>query len=332
MRSFVLNGHALVISVAAALLVACGGSQPSSMPQSAASVPQAHQHAAGISTSTFTSGIYVSENLSHGSGVFGYPTNNRRNRGPICSVSAQPTYNVAVDNAGNLIVPNSDGTIAVFQGPDMCGPKLGSFNTRYGFDYPVDVTSPDAVNGTIAVGIEQIGGSGEGIIELCTLKGGCTTGLMGGMDFLFAVAMNKKGDCWASSAQPTALTYFAGCSGFGRATTGYENSDAGGLDIDNNGNLVSISCSPVTCSTPVLYVYSGCNPTCKKIGGPFSLLGKSVYGHLNGNGTRFAAADERGQIDVYKYAPTTLTYLYSFSNGLSASRRIGVAYNPRSGE
>ena len=214
----------------------------------------------------------------------------------------------------------------------MCGPKVGSFNTRYGFDYPVDVTSPDAVNGTIAVGIEQIGGSGEGIIELCTLKGGCTTGLMGGMDFLFAVAMNKKGDCWASSAQPTALTYFAGCSGFGRATTGYENSDAGGLDIDNDGNLVSISCSPVTCSTPVLYVYSGCNPTCKKIGGPFSLQGKSVYGHLNGNGTRFAAADERGQIDVYKYTPTNLTYLYGFSNGLSASRRIGVAYNPRSGE
>jgi hypothetical protein len=152
------------------------------------------------------------------------------------------------------------------------------------------------------------------------------------MDFVAAVAMSKKGDCWASSAVPTALTYFKDCSATAQSATGYENSDAGGLDIDNNGNLVSISCSEVSCSTPVLYVYSGCNPKCKKVGGPFPLQGASWYGHLNEDSTRFAAADyEYGQVDVYKYSPTTVTYLYSFNSGLN-SDISGAAYNPRSKE
>ncbi|MBV9648487.1 MAG: hypothetical protein JO043_13550 [Candidatus Eremiobacteraeota bacterium] len=341
MRAIVLGCYARIIGAAAALLAGCGGSQPTivapdAMLQSAASVPRAHQHAVlGNSNPALTTGIYVSEDLSRRSGIFGYPSDNRKNRGPICSQKAQPTYDIAVDNGGNLIVPNSDGTITVFQGPDMCGRKLGTFHTIYNADYPVDASSPDAANGTIAVGIEQLDGSGDGIVELCTLKSGCTTSLTGGgsIDFLFAVAMSKKGDCWASSAVPTALTYWAGCAGLGQPTTGYENSDAGGLDIDNNGNLVSISCSPVNCSTPVLYVYSGCNPGCKRIGGPFPLHGRSQYGHLNGNSSRFAAADyEVGQIDIYRYTPTSLTYLYTFSHGLSGGGRMGVAYNPRSKE
>ncbi len=43
----------------------------------------------------------------------------------------------------------------------------------------------------------------------------------------------------------------------------------------------------------------------------------------------FAADFEFGQVDVYKYGPTSLTYEYSFNNGLSASDDVeGVAVNP----
>jgi hypothetical protein len=278
-----------------------------------------------------TSGIYVSERQSSESDVFGYASNDRQNRGPICAENSQPTYDLAVDGRGDLIVPNPSDTVTVFKGPGMCGRKLGTLQTIYS---AVDVASFNAASGTIAVGIVLDGQSGDGSIQLCTLKKGCYANLTDGtqMDFVAAVAMSKKGDCWASSAVPTALTYFKGCSATAQSATGYENSDAGGLDIDNAGNLVSISCSEVSCSTPVLYVYAGCNPKCKKVGGPFPLQGASWYGHLNATSTRFAAADyEYGQVDVYKYSPTTLTYLYSFNSGLN-SNIAGTAYNPRSKE
>jgi hypothetical protein len=322
---------------AAALLAACGGSPPpigvpGAMPQRTAIIDHDHQRAlfAG-QVLALTSGIYVSENQSSESDVFGYPSNNRKNRGRICSENSQPTYDLAVDGRGNLIVPNPSDTVTVFKGPGMCGRKLGAFHTLF---YPDDAASANAASGTIAVGIVLDGESGLGSIQLCTLKKGCYANLTGGtqMDFIVAVAMSKNGDCWGSSAVPTALTYFKGCSATAQSATGYENSDAGGLDIDNSGNLVSISCSEASCSSPVLYVYSGCSPKCKKVGGPFPLQGASWYGHLNATSTRFAAADyEYGQVDVYKYSPTTLTYLYSFNSGLN-SHITGAAYNPRSQE
>jgi hypothetical protein len=327
---------------AVALLAGCGGSQPpigepGAMPQSPAIARHAAQRSifGTLAPDSAKRGIYASENLSSTADVFGYPISNRNNGAPICSENTESAYDVAVDGSGNLIVPNSYDTITVFKGPNMCGKELGSFRTIWGDDYPVDATSPDAATGTIAVGVVQDDATGVGSIELCTLKSNCKTNLINGykMNLVFAVAMSKKGDCWASSAEPTALTYFSGCSGSGQSATGYENSDAGGLDIDKNGNLVSISCSEASCSTPALYIYSGCNPACKKLGGPFSLQGASLYGHLNEDSTRFAAADyEYGQIDVYKYTRASIRYLYSFNDGLSAGARMGAAYNPRSKE
>jgi hypothetical protein len=83
-----------------------------------------------------------------------------------------------------------------------------------------------------------------------------------------------------------------------------------------------------------VYVYSGCKPACKAIGGPFPLKGTAVYGHLNEDSTSFAAADyQYGQVDVYRYSPTAITYRYSFNNGISVNSGIvGAAYNPRSRE
>jgi hypothetical protein len=330
--------YALSLSATAVFLAGCGGSQPpigapGAMTQSRTIASQAgFASVFGIrAPDSAKRGVYVSENLSSGPDVFGYPNHNRSNGRPICTEDATSTYDIAVDGKGNLIVPDSYDTVTIFKGPKMCGRKLGSFHTIWSTDYPVDATSPNAANGTIAVGVIQDEGSGVGSIELCSLKNNCKTNLVNGsnMNEVFAVAMSKRGDCWASSATPTALTYFKDCSGSGRTATGYENQSTGGLDIDKYGNLVSLSETSAQ-----VYVYSGCNPACKLIGGPFALQGQALYGHLNEGSSQLATADyQHGQIDIYKYTPTSITYMYSFNNGLSTSAsRVGVAYDPRSKE
>jgi hypothetical protein len=82
----------------------------------------------------------------------------------------------------------------------------------------------------------------------------------------------------------------------------------------------------------MVYVYSGCKPSCTLVGGPYALQGLSVFGHLNHQSMTFAAADfQYGQVDVYQYnSPSSFNYYYSFNNGLSASSLVeGVAFNPR---
>ncbi len=59
----------------------------------------------------------------------------------------------------------------------------------------------------------------------------------------------------------------------------------GGLDIDKNGNIVAISAFDSN-----VYVYSGCNPACTLVGGPFPMHGEAVFGHLNKQSMTFALA------------------------------------------
>ena len=74
--------------------------------------------------------------------------------------------------------------------------------------------------------------------------------------------------------------------------------------------------------------------TCTLVGGPFALHGETFWGHLNQDSTAFATANYvAGEVDVYKYSPTALTFLYSFTKGLTPSDSVkGAAYNPRSKE
>jgi hypothetical protein len=339
MKSFSLRKHTLSGGVAVALLAGCGGSQPpvgapGAMPQTSPIATHADRGKSWMLPEA-KSGLYISEyNNRSDAVVLGYPANNRRNGPATCSESIRYARSIAVDMKGNLIVPQGFDEVTVFKGPSMCGPKLGSFGLGWGGD-AVDVASADAADGTIAVAAIQ-DGSGAGSIEVCRIKGGCSTNLGNpDMDFVSGVAVSKNGDCWAASKQGKTrgykafLTYFAGCSGSGQTATHYKNPDTGGLDIDKSGNIVFISYS-----TPAVYVYSGCKPACKAIGGPFPLKGTAVYGHLNEDSTSFAEADyQYGQVDVYRYSPTAITYRYSFNNGISVNSGIvGAAYNPRSRE
>ena len=94
------------------------------------------------------------------------------------------------------------------------------------------------------------------------------------------VAMSNSGDCWVD-AKPTStgganLIYFKGCSGGGKVATGFKNTYYGDVDIDNKGNLVIIDEMALA-----VYIYSGCNPACKVVGGPFPLKAESFFGRLN---------------------------------------------------
>lgn len=327
MKILALRRYAFTISVAAAAasLAGCGRSQPPIGALGAMPPLVLHRQTAPDGK---RGGIYVSAQQS--TRIFGYPKPNRLNGPPICSESVYPTGDVAVDGNGNLIAPVDFTEVLVFKGPRMCGPEVGSVQMCCE-GHAVDAASSDAINGVIVVAALQDGSAG-GSVEVCTLKNGCGTNLKNNhMNFVVGVALAKNGDCWASSQEGhysgAVLTYFKGCSGSGTTATGYRNLEAGGLDIDEHGDLVAISSS----STPAIYVYSGCRPICKLVGGPFSLHGQVEFGHLNRYSTRFAAADYAdGEIDIYKYAPTAVTFLYSFNNGLSPNANVsGAAYNPR---
>lgn len=327
LRRFALYG------LAASLAAGCAGGQAGiSAPGISASNAIAQRRASeparyGILPDAFRRGIYVAE--SFGTTILGYRANNIGNRAPICTVHSEYTNGIAADSDGNLIDPDgASDSIVIFKGPKMCGRKLGAIHDPYG--QPSDASSLHAATGTIAVANAS---SGSASIAVCTLTGGCTKNLPVGSGLEVAgVALASNGDCWASATNSTgvaSLTYFKGCSGSGQTATGFLNSYYGGLDIDGNGHLLAISAFDSK-----LYVYKGCNPACSLFGGPYSLQGEAVFGHLNKKSTEFAAADfVNGSIDVYGYAQKSLTYQYSFNNGLNASLEIeGVTYNFRAEE
>jgi hypothetical protein len=358
---------ALCNAVTAALLASCSGTgtSPSSsvMPGGAASISQASHHGVVVNLiprrflptkwdgrlhgrkapAKAIRGIYMSE--FSGSSVLGYAKNNSANGPSICSESpASEVQGIATDTAGNLIQPDGGTrTVIVYTGPSMCGPPAGTISDPYGA--PTDAASINAMTGSIAVANEFDNPSAPGSISVCSLRTGCTANLTNpAMSQVAGVAMAPNGDCWAdaiNASRVATLTYFAGCTGAGVQATGFTNPYYGGLDIDNHGNLVTISLfTPGSSATSQMYIYSGCNPACTLVGGPFALTpggsqtGGALYGHLARQNERFITADYVfGQADIFAYTGhgTGLSYLYSFNNGLSASLNVeGAAYSPPS--
>jgi hypothetical protein len=322
-------------AVAVGFLSGCAGNGISpSAPATAPQYSSAGVIAALQAPDASKSGLYVSQFDS--TSILAYKSNNKKNGPPTCTIPGVLYLNgVAVDGKGNVIDPDG-GTrsIIIFKGPGMCGAKAASTGDSYG--QPVDAASNDSLNGTIAVANMMDNGSKAGSVSVCTMKGGCKTNLTNSAIFeMVGVAMDTKGNCWASAYSQQflpKLVYFAKCKGAGVVATGYQNTSPGGLDIDSAGHLVTIDTSANNIGA--LIVYSGCNPACTVVGGPFPLHGETFWGHLNQKSTEFATANYvAGEIDVYKYSPTALTFLYSYNNGLTPSASVkGAAYNPRSNE
>jgi hypothetical protein len=295
-----------------------------------------HGHAAkGINPNFMMAagGLYVTEFYS--TDIFAYPHQNTGNGPPSCTIGGVLFPNdVASDDKADVIDPDGgSNTIQVFKGHGKCGALLGTINDPYG--QPVDASSQDAQTGTIAVANLFSTYQGGGTISLCTMKAGCTTNLVNSnMWEVIGVAMSRKGaDCWATSYDQRGvpwLTWFAGCAGTGQTVSGWVNSSPGGLDIDKNGNIVSLDPA-----ASAVYIYSGCNPTCTLHSGPYPLQGQAIYGHLNRQSMALATADfQYGQVDIYAYHVNghhMVSYMFSFNNGLNANDEVlGVAYAPRS--
>lgn len=279
-------------------------------------------------------GTYVSE--FNASSILGYPANNKKNKGPICTIGGVAFVNdVAVDGNDNFMLPNpGDVTggeaLDIYQGPTMCGKLVGSILDPYG--QPSDASSPNAVTGQIALANIIDNGSIPGSLSICTFKGGCTVNLTNGSYFhVGSVAMSNSGDCWinvkTSASGGVELVYYKGCAGGGTVASGFKQTYYGGIDIDKSGNLVIIDDMAED-----VYIYSGCNPNCTVVGGPFPLKGESFFGKLNRANNQFTAVDRTdGVVDVYSYSTKNIKFLYSYNNGLSASLLPnGVAVNPRS--
>jgi hypothetical protein len=278
-------------------------------------------------------GLYVALSTSGHVGVRGYTGNDRKNGPPACSLqNGGEASDVDVD-AGDNVVAVNESYVYVYQGPGLCGSLLGQMDTN---GFSVDVASNDPVHGKIFVAnIEALDPSGDGNLEVCTLSGGCTATLTNsGVSGFFSVALSKNGDCWGAGrggGSSAVLVYFKGCTGSGQLAIGYRNSYPGGMDVDRHGNIVAID-EPATGKNGAFWIYKGCKPTCTLLGGPFAAEGASEYGHLNRDSTEFAAGDyQYGQIDVYKYKPTNLTYQYSVNNGLYLKAYpTGAAFAPSS--
>ncbi|MGB7047946.1 MAG: hypothetical protein WBD57_06470 [Candidatus Cybelea sp.] len=318
----------LAWGVAAVVLAGCGAIAPQLAPSAPAAprVAPAQRGERGERglPAHVKAGLYVSE--FYGTSVYGF---RRSGKGaPVCTISGVSSVNdIASDAKGDVIEPDGGGrTIRVFR--PQCGPALGNVSDPYG--QPADAMSANAATGSIAVANIFGPNRTNGSISLCSLKDGCTANLTNpNMYEVVGVAMSKGGDCWASAIDANShanLTYFKGCSGSGATAKGFINPSYGGLDFDAAGNLVSFSGNSAQ-----LYVYRGCNPRCKLVGGPFSMGGTSVYGHLNKSRDMLAVADyQHGQIELYTYTPTAVDYVRSFNTGLSASLDVvGVTYAPQ---
>lgn len=337
------------IAIGAALLASCAGGNMSStgasIPGNASKV-QALKHAGAVSIIPRSAlpkgpqklkgrqappqamkGIYAVGFSS--ATINGYMKNNSGNGAPICTIGGVSSVNgIATDTIGNLIAPDAFGGVLIYTGPQMCGPLMATITDTYG--QASDGAAVNAGTGPIVVGNIL----GPGYVVVCTVASlGCTqlTPSSQGIGEVAGVAMDKNGNCWSDSynAAFTAvvLTYWAGCTGTGVAATGFQNTGYGGVDVDNSGNIVTFNWHGSAGAD--LWVYSGCNPACTSVSDNKLTNGSVIFGHIGRQGQRLAVGNYLiSQVDIYSYTPTTLTYYYSFNNGLSSVE--GVAYSPSS--
>jgi hypothetical protein len=302
------------------------------------SLPRVHTHLVGKEApASAKRGIYVNE--GNGTSIFGYLMPNQQNESPSCTApySVNSASDIAADNQGDVIVPNGAGEIIIGQGPSMCGPVAATINDGYGGGL-YDASSSDALHGIIAVSTGPISLDTPGGIAICSVAYGCTNELTNSATFFpLGVAIDAKGNCWEdgvnSSMAGVTLTEFVGCSGGGVEASNFENKSFGGIEVDKSDNLVTFDAFGSDQYDGDVNVYKGCNPKCELISST-TLLNPGYFGHLDKRGNRLAVASNvAGQIDIYKYSPKGVKYLYSFNDGLQQYEDvIGVTYNKRSRE
>jgi hypothetical protein len=348
-----LASTAITVCIAIALLTGCSGGIPSSAISSVPSIAggatsSSMHHGAPVSIiprsdlpkgpvnlhgrrapTAAIKGIYVGNFLA--STINGYMKNNSGNNPAICQITGVSNVNnIATDTVGNLIVPVAFNGVNVYTGPSMCGPLMATIADSYG--QASDAAAVNAATGNIVVANIL----GPGFVVVCAVSSlSCTqlTPSSAGIGEVAGVAMDAAGNCYADSynAAFTAveLTYWAGCGGTGTALSGFLNTGYGGVDIDNMGNIATLNWHG-TAGTD-LWVYSLSGTSLTSVSDNPLTNDTAIFGHIGKQGQRLVVgAYAFSQVSIYAYTPTTLTYYYSFNNGLGSGDIEGVAYSPSS--
>jgi hypothetical protein len=261
--------------------------------------------------------------------VIGYGIDASGRARKIChlSVGGYVPGGIGVDKFGFLMVPLGTNNINLYLGPQMCGPIAGQITVDH-YGYENDVASLNANKGKIvAAALPPFSLTGD--VAVCYVGDASCTVLDTHRHIVgaAAVAIDSAGDCWAivetlSGRRGSLLEYFKGCRQTGVRASGWVNPTGGGLDVDERGNLLSISAAYRGSS---LYVYSGCKPQCVRIGGPFSLAHFPAFGRISRDNALFATTGQ-GFVDVYDYNPTAVRPKFSFSTGFQNT--TGIAFSP----
>ena len=318
----------LSLSCLAALLPACGGLPAAGVHEETAQRFSGMQQQANAMS---VWRLYLANNSDISSYRFGAGDHETL----LCRREAEVAdgSNIATDKDGNLLIPfGEDGAgLTIYAGPGMCGreiARIGSPSFEPG--YAVDAASLNVRTGKIVIALEPPFSLQGGVLA-CRFTGACSEILPTSYsepNGAMAVAIDSAGDCWAvaelenvsRSGYDTALVYFQHCEAPGVKATGWINASGGGIDVDQAGNLISVSSG----SPSQLYVYRGCKPGCQKIGGPFNLLHEATYGHVSRDNALFASTGG-GFVDVYDYGQNTLKHRFSFH---AAANSSGVAFSP----
>lgn len=298
-----MNRNSALCAALAALISGCGmaGQTPS---QDAAARPAWWREAPAASRP----GVYVTQANGGDDGVvYGYPSENKANKPPLCSIGGQKfsESGIASDAKGNVYLPNVEtGGVAIYS--PNCGSLLATVNDPYGSD--IDV----------ALHKDSIFAAGGTHVAVCSLHGCANELTDSSIHQIGSVAVDSAGNVWASyftSKGSIELIVWRHAKMPGQVVSGYVNQNTpGSLLFDNKGTLLSVQ-------TRFIHLYEyrcdAAKASCSNTQ-TFTLQGGSLFGALNAKNTDFQATDyENDSVDVYTYPG--LNYEYSYSNGLSKS-------------
>jgi hypothetical protein len=221
----------------------------------------------------------------------GYSQTNRKISPPICTAPCgiDSAHDVAVDNAGNVILAEATGQVSIGQGrrcAERTSQPLPILSGRA--STPAAPTRRTVRRGLDAVELSDAGERYRRLYRRGRLHARAYQRL--------SIHAARRRDRWRRRllahavdvlGQPT-LTEFRGCAGSGVVAKGFVNLTLGGIEIDKAGNLSTLDIVGAS-GSDALDVYRGCNPRCKLVSSN-ALKNPAYFGHLNANGDRLRSA------------------------------------------
>ncbi|HEY2475660.1 MAG TPA: hypothetical protein VGI19_12800, partial [Candidatus Cybelea sp.] len=246
-----------------------------------------------------------------GTPVQEYPLNNKKNGPPVCSLPGQSVNGIAVDQSGNLWVPNGTGGGQGYtqEYAPNCGAAMLQITDNDG--QPADVAFDSHKNIYI---LSIFGKSGApGSVDVYN-SGGTLLRNLSDPTFseLIGVASDSHNNVFVSNRQSNGVANvleFKHGKMPGTVLSAITLGLPGAPQLDKHNNLIITDWEAYTLN---VYAppYDG-SPTVTPMNG------LSLWCPLDRKQTRLYCADTAGSLDVYAYPSGK--YLYSFTNGLSSS-------------